>query len=65
MIRVGHARLEDILLLFIYIELVTMVGIYFKTDRLPVLFLLYIAITAMTRFLAVDIKAFPSRAFSS
>ena len=59
MIRVGHARLEDILLLFIYIELVTMVGIYFKTDRLPVLFLLYIAITAMTRFLAVDIKAFP------
>ena len=36
-----------------------MVGIYFKTDGLPVLFLLYIAITAMTRFLAVDIKAFP------
>ena len=56
MIRGGHARLDDILLLFIYLELGTMVGIYFKTDRLPVLFLLYIAITAMTRFLAVDIK---------
>ena len=58
MISAGRARLDDILLLFIYLELGTMVGIYFKTDRLPVLFLLYIAITAMTRFLAVDIKDF-------
>jgi protein PsiE len=59
MVRVGHARLDDILLLFIYLELGTMVGIYFKTDRLPVRFLLYIAMTAMTRFLAVDIKELP------
>jgi phosphate starvation-inducible membrane PsiE len=57
MIRAGRARLDDILLLFIYLELGTIVGIYFKTDRLPVLFLLYVAITAMTRFLAIDIKA--------
>jgi phosphate starvation-inducible membrane PsiE len=56
MISVGHARLDDILLLFIYLELGTIVGIYFKTDRLPVLFLLYVAITALTRFLAVDVK---------
>jgi phosphate starvation-inducible membrane PsiE len=34
----------------------TIVGIYFKTDRLPVLFLLYVAITALTRFLAIDVK---------
>jgi protein PsiE len=59
MVEAGHARLDDILLLFIYLELGTMVGIYFKTDRLPVLFLLYVAITAMTRFLAVDVKALP------
>lgn len=45
MIRAGRARLDDILLLFIYLELGTMVGIYFKTDRLPVRFLLYVAIT--------------------
>src|SRR5690349_12551278 len=56
MIRTGHAGLDDILLLFIYLELGTIVGIYFKTDRLPVLFLLYVAITALTRFLAIDIK---------
>jgi len=52
----GRAALDDILLLFIYLELGTIVGIYFKTDRLPVIFLLYVAITALTRFLAVDIK---------
>jgi len=56
MMSTGHARLDDILLLFIYLELGTIVGIYFRTDRLPVLFLLYVAITALTRFLAVDVK---------
>jgi phosphate starvation-inducible membrane PsiE len=56
MIQEGHAGLDDILLLFIYLELGTIVGIYFKTDRLPVLFLLYVAITALTRFLAIDVK---------
>jgi phosphate starvation-inducible membrane PsiE len=56
MIGAGHARLDDILLLFIYLELGTIVGIYFRTDRLPVLFLLYVAITALTRFLAIDVK---------
>jgi phosphate starvation-inducible membrane PsiE len=35
----GRATLDDILLLFIYLELGAMVGIYFKTDRLPVQFL--------------------------
>lgn len=56
MIQEGRARLDDILLLFIYLELGAMIGVYFKTDRLPVLFLLYVAITAMTRFLVVDIE---------
>lgn len=57
MIGAGIATLDDILLLFIYLELGAMVGVYFKTDRLPVLFLLYVAITALTRFLVIDIKA--------
>ena len=56
MMQSGHAQLNDILLLFIYLELGAMVGIYFKTHRLPVTFLIYIAITALTRFLAVDVK---------
>ncbi len=52
MIDRGVASVEDILLLFIFLELGAMVGIYFKTNRLPVQFLLYVAITVMTRSLA-------------
>ena len=52
----GFATLKDILLLFIYLELGAMTGIYFKTHRLPVIFLIFIAITAITRFLVIDMK---------
>ena len=51
MVRRGQAELEDILLLFIYLEIGAMVGIYFKTTRLPVRYLIYIAITALGRVL--------------
>lgn len=51
-----HASITDILLLFIYLELGAMVGIYFKTNHMPVRFLLYIAITALTRHM-VDIMS--------
>lgn len=53
----GHASIEDILLLFIYLELGAMVGIYFQTHHMPVRFLVYIAITALTRLLIGDIQA--------
>lgn len=54
--QAGHAKLKDILLLFIYLELGAMVGIYFKTHRLPVQFLIYIAITALSRHLVIDVQ---------
>ena len=57
MIDKGHASIEDILLLFIYLELGAMVGIYFKTNHMPVRFLIYVAITALTRMLLGDIQA--------
>ena len=53
----GSADLKDILLLFIYLELLAMIGIYFKTHRLPVQFLIFIAITALSRHLVVDVQA--------
>ena len=56
MLETGHATLEDILLLFIYLELGAMVGIYFKTHRLPVQYLIYIAITALSRHLVIDVQ---------
>ena len=51
-----YATIDDILLLFIYLELGAMVGIYFKTNHMPVRFLIYIAITALTRLLMSDIQ---------
>jgi protein PsiE len=51
----GYASIDDILLLFIYLELGAMVGIYFKTNHMPVRFLIYVGITALTRLLVGDI----------
>ena len=48
--------IEDILLLFIYLELGVMVGIYFKTNHMPIRFLLYVAITALTRMIIGEIQ---------
>src|SRR5258707_3964069 len=53
----SHASIEDILLLFIYLELGAMVGIYFKTNHMPVRFLIYVAMTALTRMLIGDVGA--------
>ncbi len=52
----GTASVDDILLLFIYLELGAMVGIYFKTNHMPVRFLIYVAITALTRLMISDIS---------
>ena len=57
MVAKGHATIDDILLLFIYLELGAMVGIYFKTNHMPVRFLIYVGITALTRLLVGDIAA--------
>ncbi|MCF8007558.1 MAG: phosphate-starvation-inducible PsiE family protein [Methylovulum sp.] len=56
MVITQHASLGDILLLFIYLELGAMVGIYFQTNAMPVRCLIYIAITALARFLIADIQ---------
>jgi phosphate starvation-inducible membrane PsiE len=56
MLQKHHATVGDLLLMFIYLEIGAMVGIYFKTNHMPVRFLLYIAITALTRHM-VDIMS--------
>ncbi|WP_205341117.1 phosphate-starvation-inducible protein PsiE [Denitrificimonas caeni] len=56
MLSKGAASIDDILLLFIYLELGAMVGIYFKTNHMPVRFLIYVAITALTRLMISDIS---------
>lgn len=56
MIKEGDIKIDDILLLFIYLELGAMVGIYFKTNHMPVRFLIYVAITALTRLLISNVS---------
>ena len=47
----SRASVADILLMFIYMELGAMVGIYFKTQHMPVRYLIYVSITALARLL--------------
>ena len=56
MVEKGNITIDDILLLFIYLELGAMVGIYFKTNHMPVRFLIYVAITALTRLLISNVS---------
>jgi protein PsiE len=56
MIHNGRVTLADLLLMFLYLEILTMVGLYFESGKLPVRFPLYIAMVAMARYVIVDIK---------
>jgi len=54
----GGPKIKDVLLLFIYLELGAMVGIYCQTKRLPVRYSIYLAVTALTRVLAIGSTRF-------
>ena len=51
-----EVRLEDILLLFIFLEILTMVGLYFTSGKLPIRYPLYIAIVAIARYITIGMK---------
>ena len=48
--------LTDILLLFIYLEVISLIGIYYESHRIPVRYPIYIAIIALARFIILDSK---------
>ncbi|MFW5425831.1 MAG: phosphate-starvation-inducible protein PsiE [Methylophagaceae bacterium] len=48
--------LADLLLLFIYLEVLSMVSVYLSSGKLPVRIPLYIAIVALARYLILDMK---------
>jgi protein PsiE len=52
--------LADLLLLFIYLEVLAMVVIYLKSGQLPIRIPLYIAIVALARYMILDMKAMDS-----
>ncbi|MDH5302113.1 MAG: phosphate-starvation-inducible PsiE family protein [Gammaproteobacteria bacterium] len=56
-INTGKVTLADLLLMFIYLEVIAMVGHYFQSGQLPVRFPLYIGMIALARYLILDMKA--------
>ena len=48
--------LADLLLMFLYLEVLAMIGQYFKAGHLPVRYPLYIAMVALARYLVLDLK---------
>jgi len=57
MVDARTVSLADLLLLFLYLEILAMVGVYFRSGQLPVRFPIYIAIVALARYLVLDMKS--------
>ena len=58
-VRMFDARtvqLSDLLMMFLYLEVLAMIGEYFKSGQLPVRFPLYIGMVALARYLILDLK---------
>ncbi len=58
MIEKLKVDLKDLLLLFIYLEIIAMVRIYYEQHRLPIRYPIYIAIVALSRLIILDSKTF-------
>lgn len=56
MLDARAVTLADLLLLFLYLEILAMVGLYYQSGKLPVRFPIYIAIVALARYLVLDMK---------
>lgn len=56
MLTAGTVSLANLLLMFIYLEVLTMIGLYFESGKLPVRFPLYIGMVALARYLILDMK---------
>lgn len=57
MFEVRTVTLADLLLLFIYLEVLAMVAMYLESGKLPVRMPLYIAIVALARYMILDMKS--------
>jgi protein PsiE len=59
-LSVMTVNLSDLFLLFIYAEVLGMVGVFYKENRIPVTLPLVIAITALTRMIVIQTKGLDS-----
>lgn len=49
-------QIADILLLFLYTEVISMVGSFYRSQEIPVLYPIFIAITALSRLIVLQSK---------
>ncbi|MEM9531566.1 MAG: phosphate-starvation-inducible PsiE family protein [Pseudomonadota bacterium] len=49
-------QIADILLLFLYTEVLSMVGVFYRSRVIPVLYPIFIAITALSRLIVLQSK---------
>lgn len=59
LVRMWHAgtvNLGDLLQLFLYLEVFSMINSYFGSGKLPMRYPIYIAIVALARYLLLDMK---------
>jgi protein PsiE len=56
MVYLAHVNLTDLLLMFLFLEILVMVNQYVKAGQLPVRFPLYIAIVSLARELILNIE---------
>jgi protein PsiE len=59
MIEVRSVALKDLLLMFIYVEVLGMVGVYYDSKKIPITLPLFIAITALARLVILQGKDQP------
>jgi len=57
MITQRSVTLADLLLMFLYLEVLAMIGQYLRTGQIQVRFPLYIAMVALARYIIIDAKA--------
>jgi len=55
----GEIRLEDILLIFIFIEIMAMANVYFVRHAVPFTYPMFIAVTALSRLVVLQGKEVP------
>jgi protein PsiE len=56
MVSSHRVALADLLLMFLYLEVLAMIGQYLKSGQIQVRFPLYIGMVALARYLILDVK---------
>ena len=56
LVEIRRVELADLLLLFIYTEVLGMIGVFYESNKIPIILPLFIAITALSRMIILQGK---------